>query len=96
LSSRVPHGTGITVEMLRAIDAVEDGLKQLGFRQVRVRHHGPIARIELEAAEIAHLLEPGVREAMAKLGKAAGFRFVTVDLEPYRRGRMHQAVPVVG
>ncbi len=89
LSSRVPHGTAITEAMLRAIDDVEDGMKRLGFRQVRVRHHGEIARIELDAVEIARALAPEFREQIAVLGKAAGFRFVTVDLEPYKRGRMH-------
>lgn len=94
LSSRVPHGTAITAAMLHAIDSVEDGLKQLGFRQVRVRHHGSVARIELEAGEVARLLDAGVRERVTELGKAAGFRFVTVDLEPYRRGRMHGLQPL--
>ena len=88
LSSRVPEGTQITVGMLRAIDQVEDGLKQLGFRQVRVRHHGSMARVELESSEIPRLLEMGVRERVTQLGKAAGFRYITVDLEGYRRGRL--------
>lgn len=95
LSSRVPHGTQITADMLHAIDRVEDGLKQMGFRQIRVRHHGAMARIELEEAEFGKVMDPSVRAAVTALGKAAGFRFVTVDLEPYKRGRMHGAKPAV-
>ncbi|MBX2998744.1 MAG: ATP-dependent sacrificial sulfur transferase LarE [Caldilineaceae bacterium] len=87
LSSRVPHGTPITPELLRQIEAAEDTLVDLGFRQFRVRHHGEIARIELPAEEfpraIAHHTQivDGV--------KASGYRFVTLDLAGFRSGSLN-------
>jgi uncharacterized protein len=89
LSSRVPHGTPITPELLRQIEAAEDTLVDLGFRQFRVRHHGDIARIELPAEEfpkaIAHHTQivDGV--------KASGYRFVTLDLAGFRSGSLNGA-----
>jgi uncharacterized protein len=89
LSSRVPHGTPITPELLRQIEAAEDTLVDLGFRQFRVRHHGEIARIELPAEEfpkaIAHHTQivDGV--------KASGYRFVTLDLAGFRSGSLNGA-----
>ncbi len=83
LSSRVPIGTAITAPVLRQIEDAEAGLRTLGFRQVRVRHHGPIARIELDTDGLARLLEPAVRAAASKVLHRSGFRFVTVDLDGY-------------
>src|SRR6266513_2290635 len=79
LSSRIPHGTAVTVAALRQIERAEDALRQLGFRQVRVRHHGDVARIEVDAPEIARLLEQ--RERVADAVRAAGYKFVAADLE---------------
>src|SRR5580765_8195066 len=73
LSSRFPYGTEITPDRLRRVDAFEDGLRALGFRQLRVRYHGDVARLELEAASMPRALEPGVREAIVALGRAQGF-----------------------
>jgi uncharacterized protein len=82
LSSRVPHGTAITPELLRQIEASEDALVSLGFRQFRVRHHGELARIELPAEEFGAALEH--REQMIEALRAAGYCHVTLDLAGFR------------
>ncbi len=88
LSSRIPHGTPVTVAALRQIEAAEDGVKALGFRQVRVRHHGDVARIEVDAAEIPRLLAQ--REAVVAAVREAGYKFVSADLEGYSTGSLNR------
>lgn len=88
LSSRVPHGTEITTDMLRQIDRAEAVLKQLGFGQVRVRHHGEVARIEVDASDLGRLLER--REAVVEGVKQAGYTFVALDLEGYSTGSLNR------
>lgn len=88
LSSRIPHGTPVTVAALRQIEAAEAALKALGFRQVRVRHHGDVARIEVEPSEIALLVER--RERVADAVRAAGYKFVAADLEGYSSGSLNR------
>ena len=88
LSSRIPHGTEVTVAALRQIEAAEKVLKDLGFRQVRVRHHGDVARIEVEAAEIPRLVEH--RAQVVNRLRAAGYKFVSVDLEGYAIGSLNR------
>ena len=87
LSSRVPHGTPITPELLRQIEAAEDVLVALGFRQFRVRHHGDIARIEVPAEDLPKAIEH--HEAIATGVKASGYRFVTLDLAGFRSGSLN-------
>lgn len=89
LSSRVPHGTPITPELLRQIEAAEDVLVELGFRQFRVRHHNEIARLELPAEEFPKAIEEHM--AIANGVKAAGYRFVTLDLAGFRSGSLNGA-----
>ena len=89
LSSRIDHGITITVEGLARVGRAERALKDLGFRQVRVRDHGDTARIEVEPADVAALAGPGVRDAVVRELKALGFRFVTLDLEGYRSGSLN-------
>jgi len=89
LSSRVPHGTPITPELLRQIEAAEDTLVDLGFRQFRVRHHNEIARIELPIEEFPHVLE--CREAIVDGVRRAGYRFVALDLAGFRSGSLNGA-----
>jgi uncharacterized protein len=89
LSSRVPHGTPITPELLRQIESAEDVLVALGFRQFRVRHHDTIARIELPAEDLAAALDQ--REAIVAGVKAAGYRFVALDLAGFRSGSLNGA-----
>ncbi|MFQ5882436.1 MAG: ATP-dependent sacrificial sulfur transferase LarE [Candidatus Methylomirabilales bacterium] len=92
LSSRFPYGTAITVEGLRQVGAAEEALRQLGFRQVRVRHHKEIARIEVGQEEVARLLDPEVGRKVVEALKEAGYTYVTVDLEGYRTGSLNAAI----
>lgn len=93
LSSRVPHGTAITPELLRQIEGAEDVLVELGFRQFRVRHHNEIARIELPAEDMAIAIAHHAQIAAGV--KAAGYRFVTLDLAGFRTGSLNGAPTVV-
>ncbi|HEY1456741.1 MAG TPA: ATP-dependent sacrificial sulfur transferase LarE [Candidatus Dormibacteraeota bacterium] len=88
LSSRIPHGTPVTVAALRQIEAAEVAVRALGFRQVRVRHHGEVARIEVDAAEIPLLIER--RERVAAAVRGAGYKFVAADLEGYSTGSLNR------
>lgn len=88
LSSRIPHGTRVTVGALRQIEAAEDALKALGFRQVRVRHHGDVARIEVDAHDIPRLTAQ--RERVSAAVRGAGYKFVAVDLEGYSTGHLNR------
>src|ERR1700736_5398452 len=87
LSSRIPHGTEVTVEALRQIESAEAAIKALGFRQVRVRHHGEVARIEVEPAEIERMVAQ--REHVVEALRAAGYKFVSLDLEGYSTARQN-------
>jgi uncharacterized protein len=88
LSSRIPHGTPVTVAALRQIEAAEAAVKALGFRQVRVRHHGDVARIEVESDEIPLLMAS--REQVAGAVREAGYKFVSVDLDGYSTGSLNR------
>jgi pyridinium-3,5-biscarboxylic acid mononucleotide sulfurtransferase len=88
LSSRIPHGTEVTVEALRQIETAEAAIKALGFTQVRVRHHGEVARIEVEPAEIARLVSE--RERVVDALRSAGYKFVSLDLEGYSTGNLNR------
>lgn len=90
LSSRFPYGTRITPDALTRIDEAEKLLKSLGFRQLRVRHHGDIARIEVEAEELPRLLDH--REEIVRRFKELGYLYVTADIEGYRTGSMNEAL----
>lgn len=87
LASRIPYGTPVTAETLAQIEAAEGHLHRLGFRQVRVRHHGIVARLELDAAELARALE--LRETIVAAVQEAGFTYVTLDLAGFRSGSMN-------
>jgi uncharacterized protein len=89
LSSRIPHGTEVTVEALRQIESAEAAIKALGFRQVRVRHHGDVARIEVEPAEIERLVSD--RERVVSALQSAGYKFVSLDLEGYATGSLNRS-----
>jgi len=92
LSSRIPYGTSVTPERLEQIGGVEAELKALGLRQVRVRYHDAIARIEVALDELPRLLEPGVREAAVEAGKRHCFRYITLDLAGYRQGSHNEVL----
>jgi pyridinium-3,5-biscarboxylic acid mononucleotide sulfurtransferase len=89
LSSRIAFGVTITVEELSKVGRAERVLKDEGFRQCRVRVHGELARIEVEATEVARLADPSVRERVLSGIKALGYRYVTLDLEGFRSGSMN-------
>jgi len=86
LSSRIPYGSAVTEERLARIGGFEAELKALGLRQVRVRFHDSIARIEVALNELPRLLEDSTREAALAAGKRHGFAYVTLDLGGYRQG----------
>jgi uncharacterized protein len=90
LSSRFPYGTTITPERLRRIDAFEDGLRRLGFRQLRVRFHDTIARLELERSEMDRALESATQGEILALGKRLGFTYVALDLQGFRSGSLNE------
>jgi uncharacterized protein len=92
LSSRIPYHQVVTDEKLRAIEDAETVLRRLGFRQCRVRHHGEVARVELEAADMARALDGDVRAAVLAELKALGFRYVTLDLQGYRTGSLNEGL----
>lgn len=86
LSSRIPYGSSVTREKLAQIGGFEEALRTLGFRQLRVRWHDTMARIELDVSEIARAIEPSVRESIVSAGKQFGFSYITLDLLGYRQG----------
>lgn len=89
LSSRVPYGTPVTPDLLRKIEQGETALRELGFRQFRVRAHGELARIELAPEELERGLQADLAREMGTRLKAAGFAFVALDLEGYRQGSLN-------
>ncbi len=93
LSSRIPYGIAVTPERLQQIESLEDALHALGLRQVRVRYHDALARIEVASDELERAFAQ--REAITRAGKAAGFTFVTLDLAGYRVGSLNQLLRVV-
>jgi uncharacterized protein len=88
LSSRIPHGTEVTVAALRRIEAAEAAVKALGFEQVRVRDHGDVARIEVDPQDIDRLA--AARESIVEAVRGAGYMFVALDLEGYATGSLNR------
>jgi pyridinium-3,5-biscarboxylic acid mononucleotide sulfurtransferase len=84
LASRLPHGTPVTLARLSAVDAAEAALRALGFRQLRVRHHGELARLEVDHEDLG--LAVTRRAEVVAAVRAAGYRFVALDLEGFRSG----------
>jgi pyridinium-3,5-biscarboxylic acid mononucleotide sulfurtransferase len=93
LSSRIEYGRPVTREALRTVEEGEDALRALGFRQFRVRHHGEIVRIEIAREELPRALTSGMAAEFARIFKALGFQFVTLDLEGFRSGSMNSLLP---
>ena len=94
LSSRIPYGMEVTEAKLRQIDHAEDALRALGYRQVRVRHHGDLARIELAPDELARALDPEQAQALSRAVHAEGFRWVSLDLDGYRTGSLNEVIQI--
>ena len=96
LASRLPYGTEVTRERLAQVEAGEDRLRALGFRQLRLRHHGELARIEIDPAELPSALDPVMARAIVAALKPLGFRYVSLDLEGYRSGSLNEVLPLHG
>ena len=92
LASRFPYGESITREKLKTVEAAEKLLFGLGFKQVRIRHHGNLARIEVDPKELEKLMSPDVRETVYSGIKQVGFTYVAVDLQGYRTGSMNETI----
>ena len=89
-SSRIPYGSKVDVPSLRMIYKAEKLLRELGFRQLRVRHHDKIARIEVERSELPRLLDEGISQQVTDGLRGIGYLYVTVDLQGYRTGSMNE------
>jgi uncharacterized protein len=89
LSSRIEYGREVTPEALAMVEQGEDALRQLGFRQFRVRHHGEIARIEIAGDEMVRAMTAEMAAEFSRIFKKLGFKFVTLDLEGFRSGSMN-------
>jgi len=90
LSSRIAYGTPVTIERLVSIDLGEQILRDMGFREFRVRHHDSLVRLEISKAEMPLALKPEVVERLARRFRELGFKYVTLDLNGYRSGAMNE------
>jgi len=95
LASRIPYGTEITRDRLKQVELGEELVRSLGFRELRVRHHGEIARVEIPLSELAHATSPGVREKLVEGLRSLGFHFVTLDLDGFRSGSLNASSPAI-
>jgi uncharacterized protein len=92
LSSRIPYGAEVTPERLSLVEHGEAALRELGFRQFRVRLHDKLARVEVSTDELPRALQPDMVAAISQALKAAGFTYVTLDLEGYRQGSLNETL----
>ena len=92
LSSRIPYGTPVSVEALTQIASAEEYLRGLGLGQLRVRHHGTVARIEVPPSDFAALLDEEVRNGITRHFRSIGYSYVTLDLEGFRSGSMNEVL----
>ena len=90
LSSRIPYGTPVTTETVKTVEAGEEAIKALGFRQFRVRFHGEIVRIEIGPEEMEKALSAEMARRFVEIFKPLGFHYVTLDLEGYRSGSLNE------
>jgi uncharacterized protein len=95
LASRLPYGTPVTLEALRRVERAEAALRALGFRELRVRHLGETARVEIAVGELGALERPGLRESVRAAVGACGYLDVVIDPEGYRRGRLNEALRIL-
>src|SRR6267142_1310421 len=96
LSSRLPYGTEVTVERLALVERGEAALRELGFRQFRVRLHDKLARVEIAPDEMPRAFQPQMSATIADRLKAAGFTYVSLDLEGYRQGSLNEPLMLPG
>ena len=93
LSSRIPYQTPITIESLSTVEQGEAFLRRLGFRQIRVRHHGRLVRLEFAPDELERALSEDMRQKLVHEFKCLGYKFVTIDLQGYRTGSLNEVLP---
>jgi pyridinium-3,5-biscarboxylic acid mononucleotide sulfurtransferase len=93
LSSRIPYGTSVTIQNVKTVEAGEEQIKALGFRQFRVRFHGDIVRLEIAPEEMAKALTLEMAQRFTAVFKPLGFKYVTLDLEGYRQGSLNEVLP---
>jgi len=89
LSSRIAYGIEVTPERLAIVEKGEEAVRNLGFRQFRVRYHDELVRIEISRDELPRALDPSMTQKFVEIFKALGFKFVTLDLEGFRSGSMN-------
>jgi uncharacterized protein len=94
LSSRIEYGRAVTAENLSQVERAEDALAAMGFRKVRVRHHGDLARVEIAREDLPRALRLEVLDEMTEALKACGFRYTTLDTQGYRTGSMNEVLPI--
>jgi uncharacterized protein len=94
LSSRVEYGRTVTREVLEQVERGEESLRQLGFRELRVRHHGELARVEIARNELPSALTMEMMDAITSALKKAGFKYVTLDCSGFRSGSMNAVLPI--
>jgi uncharacterized protein len=94
LSSRLPYGTEVTPERLRQVERGEEALRALGFRQVRLRHHGELARVEIDPAELPRALDADMARRISAAIRPLGVRFVSLDLDGYRPGSLNEVLQI--
>jgi uncharacterized protein len=92
LSSRIPYGTPVTIQTVKTVETGEERVKELGFRQFRVRYHGDVVRIEIAREEMQRALTIDMAERFTTIFKALGFRYVALDLEGYRQGSLNEVL----
>ena len=92
LASRIPYGTPITIEKLKMVEDSEDFLFSMGFKQLRVRHHGPVARIETSEMQFRRFLNKDIRKKVVERFKELGFKYVSLDLEGFVSGSMNRTL----
>jgi uncharacterized protein len=94
LSSRLPYGTEVTPERLLQVERGEEALRALGFRQVRLRHHGDLARVEIAPDELPGAFAPGMARRISAAIRPLGFRWVSLDLDGYRTGSLNEVLTI--
>jgi uncharacterized protein len=94
LSSRIEYGRPVTSENLSQVEQAEDALHSLGFRKVRVRHHGELARVEIAREDLSRALDLDILDEITDALRNAGFKYTTLDTQGYRSGSMNEVLPV--
>ena len=93
LSSRVEYGRAVTREVLAQVEQAEESMRQLGFREFRVRHHGELARVEITRSEMPRALSMEMLDAITKALRGAGFQYITLDCAGFRSGSLNAMLP---